>query len=273
MKTILTLLCLALLYGVIACGSDDTPPTEAPTGIAQHTDSAQSVPTPMSVGVAENSVTPEPTVLGVTDDEPPTEQPTSHSTYILRDHEGKGSRVDRGAALPRRSRCESKARVGQQRYPHVQRRPNTSRALGLIASQSTPRPTAAIPIGTSRTPSCSLSPMTGADADFAFTDTTEWTHWHFASSDTWNYTGNLAEGYTVGSRNPVWLPVGDTGGAFGGQSTTRSEGRLQRPVRRGHDSHGVRPNGFAPETISPQELSDAKVVAGLSGHRSNQAVE
>ena len=37
---------------------------------------------------------------------------------------------------------------------------------------------------------------------FEFADTTEW---NWASPQT--YTGNLPEGYTVDSRNPVWVPV------------------------------------------------------------------
>ena len=44
----------------------------------------------------------------------------------------------------------------------------------------------------------------GASASsFEFTDTTEW---GFAG-ETQEYTGNLPEGYTIGSRNPVWMPA------------------------------------------------------------------
>ena len=261
MKTILTLLCLALLYGVIACGSDDTPPTEAPTGIAQHTDSAQSVPTPMSVGVAENRVTPEPTVLGVTDDEPPTEQPTSHSTYIFRDHEGRAvASIEERLYLAEvvvRARLES-ASSDILTFNAVRYFKGTGPDRFAVNAETDGRDTH----WDEQDAILFLESHAGADADFAFIDTTEWTHWHFASSDTWNYTGNLADGHTVGSRNPVWLPVGDTGGAFGGQSTTRSEGRSSGQSGGGtivteYDRTG------APETISPQELSDA--ISWLSG--------
>ena len=261
MKSILTLMCLALLYGVVACGSDDTAPTEAPTGIAQHTDSARSVPTPMSVGVAENRVTPEPTVLGVADVEPPTEQPTSHSTYIFREHEGRAvASVEERLYLAEvvvRARLVS-ASNDILTFNAVQYFKGTGPDRFTVSAETDGRDTQ----WDSQDAVLFLENHAGADADFAFIDTTEWTHWHFASSDTWNYTGNLAEGYTVGSRNPVWLPVGGTGGAFGGQSTTRSTGRSSGQSNGGtivteYDRTG------APETISQQELSDT--ISWLSG--------
>ena len=64
-----------------------------------------------------------------------------------------------------------------------------------------------------------LTPLTGEAQDFAFTDTTNWSYLPTDSiipierftPEANTYTGNLPEGYTVGTRNPVWLPTTQAG--------------------------------------------------------------
>ena len=63
-----------------------------------------------------------------------------------------------------------------------------------------------------------LSTLSGQSTGFEFADTTRWdfiTEEHYVTE----YRGELPEGYTLGTRNPVWLPVG--GGGTAG-STVRS---------------------------------------------------
>ena len=52
-----------------------------------------------------------------------------------------------------------------------------------------------------------LRTLTGQTEDFEFTDSTTWDYLS-AQHSSQRYTGILPEGYTIGTRNPVWLPVG-----------------------------------------------------------------
>ena len=52
-----------------------------------------------------------------------------------------------------------------------------------------------------------LRTLTGQTEDFEFTDSTTWDYLS-AQHSSQRYTGVLPEGYTIGTRNPVWLPVG-----------------------------------------------------------------
>ena len=54
----------------------------------------------------------------------------------------------------------------------------------------------------------------GASADFEFTDTATW---YYDPSFPQYYSGDLPEGYTIGSRNPAWLPA--ESGAEGASGT------------------------------------------------------
>ena len=56
---------------------------------------------------------------------------------------------------------------------------------------------------------------------FRFTDTTSWDYWEDFQGPV-AYTGNLPEGYTVDSRNPVWLPIEGSGSS---SDHTRSAGQ------------------------------------------------
>ena len=57
---------------------------------------------------------------------------------------------------------------------------------------------------------------------FEFADTTEWKFWDLGWEPTREYTGTLPEGYTIGSRNPVWLPASTAGGTRSASSSTPS---------------------------------------------------
>ena len=57
-----------------------------------------------------------------------------------------------------------------------------------------------------------LLTLTGQSEDFEFTDSTTWDYLS-AQHSSQRYTGALPEGYTIGTRNPVWLPVGSGAGA------------------------------------------------------------
>ena len=56
-----------------------------------------------------------------------------------------------------------------------------------------------------------LVPLIGETEDFEFVDSTTWdyvTTKHYVTE----YSGDLPEGYTLGTRNPVWLPVEESAG-------------------------------------------------------------
>ena len=55
----------------------------------------------------------------------------------------------------------------------------------------------------------------GAASHFEFTDTTAYNLWPEYPSEARAYSGSLPEGYTVDSRNPVWLPAAPVAGASG----------------------------------------------------------
>ena len=98
-----------------------------------------------------------------------------------------------------------------------------------------------------------LDRLTVAATDFRFIDTTELDIWDYTGAPPQRYTGDLPEGYTVGSRNPVWLPISSgIGETFGGQSTTRSTGQhSDNTIVTEYDRTG------ASETITQRELSDS----------------
>ena len=70
-----------------------------------------------------------------------------------------------------------------------------------------------------------LAPLTGEPQDFGFADTTNWVYVRIyvpsvpdgqAYREATTYTGDLPAGYTVGTRNPVWLPTGETASSTNG---------------------------------------------------------
>ena len=85
-----------------------------------------------------------------------------------------------------------------------------------------------------------LTPLTGEAQDFDFTDTTNWSYLPTDSiipperftPEANTYTGNLPEGYTVGTRNPVWLPTTQGGStpSSGTRSTSSQSSKSSDPV-------------------------------------------
>ena len=62
--------------------------------------------------------------------------------------------------------------------------------------------------------------------DFEFVDTTEWQY----NEDEWvatTYTGDLPDGFTLGTNNPVWIPVTNTAGTSTARSVDSGDPRIQ----------------------------------------------
>lgn len=80
-----------------------------------------------------------------------------------------------------------------------------------------------------------LKRLTSQSEDFEFLDSTTWHFWPDARPDSnlavpEEYTGHLPEGYTVGSNNPVWLPVSGSSGARSSSSNVITEYLAGSPV-------------------------------------------
>ena len=69
--------------------------------------------------------------------------------------------------------------------------------------------------------SSSSTRASSSSSSFTFTDTTQWIPRAFDSV----YSGSLPEGYTVGSRNPVWLPI-----ATGGSTSQSTAGTVSESI-------------------------------------------
>ena len=95
-----------------------------------------------------------------------------------------------------------------------------------------------------------LRTLTGQTEDFEFTDSTTWDYLS-AQHSSQRYTGVLPEGYTIGTRNPVWLPVGS--------------GTAARSPSAGNDITDVDAVG-APVSLSLSALTD--IVDWTSGSTS-----
>ena len=96
--------------------------------------------------------------------------------------------------------------------------------------------------------------------DFEFTDTTTWDYWPetINGQHSTSYTGDLPEGYTLGTRNPVWLPVGDSATDGNSQSRGSSGSSLGGgAILTGYDLSGT------PTTISESNL--AETITWLGG--------
>ena len=96
-----------------------------------------------------------------------------------------------------------------------------------------------------------LNNLSGKAADFEFADTTDWDYPanlvnYPAPVGPTEYTGTLAEGYTLGTRNPVWLPVGGDSGNSA-RSASQSAGS---DIVTEYDSSGT------PRTVSQQDLQE-----------------
>ena len=90
----------------------------------------------------------------------------------------------------------------------------------------------------------------GSGADFEFTDTAAGLYW--GGEDAIfpvPYRGTLPEGYTVDSRNPVWLPVSSSGSQLGSSGRSAANGGGREVVTE-YDSTG------APQTISEETIEE-----------------
>ena len=88
--------------------------------------------------------------------------------------------------------------------------------------------------------------------DFEFVDTTEWQY----DNDEWvatTYTGDLPDGFQLGTNNPVWLPVTNTPGTSTARSVDSGDPRIQL------ESQGAR----IPRYITESALRDT--VSWLAG--------
>ena len=92
-----------------------------------------------------------------------------------------------------------------------------------------------------------LDVLSGQTEDFEFADTTRWDY--VAAEDyATAYTGNLPVGFTLGTRNPVWLPVESSGSGTQGASTRSAQGRTE--IITDMDAEGTR------LTVSEAKLQD-----------------
>ncbi len=81
-----------------------------------------------------------------------------------------------------------------------------------------------------------LDELTGQTEDFEFIDTATWVYLEESTFTAYEYTGNLSEGYTIGTRNPVWLPVNPlpqaspSSGGVSGASSNPADDRTFKDV-------------------------------------------
>ena len=92
-----------------------------------------------------------------------------------------------------------------------------------------------------------LKRLTGSTVDFSFTDST---HSEYSWGKVRTYSGVLPEGYTVDSRNPVWLPIESSG------ASDLSLGRSTGGITTGDVITEYSSDGRS-ETISQSDLRDA----------------
>ena len=99
---------------------------------------------------------------------------------------------------------------------------------------------------------------------FEFVDTTEWQY----NEDEWvatTYTGDLPDGFTLGTNNPVWLPVTNTAGTSTARSVDSGDPRIQL------ESQGARIPRYTTESALRDTISWLVGPAGDSAARSSAA--
>ena len=218
---------MLFLMGVvsgIAC--DTTPASDAPTPTL-----SVPIPTEMPSGdlaVVEPSPSATPTSV-------PYIEPKPHILYIDRSHWGKAT-----ASIEERiflSDVVVKARLASAenatlRFNAIQYLKGTGPTRFSVKASTEGRDTQ----WDNHDAILFLKRLTGETEeteDFKFTDTTSWNVWEGTGLEESMavpiaYTGNLPEGYTVGTRNPVWLPVSTSSSASGGESSGASSESYSR---------------------------------------------
>ena len=100
--------------------------------------------------------------------------------------------------------------------------------------------------------------------DFEFVDTTEW-QYHQTGRAATTYTGDLPDGFTLGTNNPVWLPVTNTAGTSTARSVDSSDPRIQL------ESQGARIPRYTTESALRDTISWLVGPSGDSAARSSEA--
>ena len=217
-NTLLLILLSALLS---SCGWASSPPTPMPR--ATPAPAAQPVipviPAAVTPPTPAPPATPLPAIYAA---------PIPHASYIDRSHEGKAiASVQERIYLADvvvRARLQS-ASNGVLRFRSVSYLKGTGPKTFTVRGETDGRPTQ----WDNRDAILFLDELAGETEDFEFTDTTTgWTYvWNYSD----HYTGSLRAGYTLGTRNPVWLPLEDS-------RTSRARSPNGAPHVADHDALG-----------------------------------
>ena len=220
----------------VACGQQDSPPTStpvrpllaqptatpipatqfsyAPTPVPRHVNAILAQPTP-----APDAKTPLEIAIkiamAVDSSSSSTVNPNIMPMWVDESHKGKAvATVEERAYFSNvvvRARLRSAA-DGVLRFGNGNYLKGTGSASFTVRANTTGRDTQ----WDGQDAILFLKRLTGASEDFEFTDTTNWNFWPESDNSSAfeeQYSGSLPEGYTVDSRNPVWLPVSSPGGS------------------------------------------------------------
>ena len=193
-RIVSTLLLILLSALLSSCGWESTP--SAPMPPATPAPAAQPViPAAVTPPTPAPPATPLPATYG---------SPIPDVLYIDRSHEGKAiASVQERIYLADvvvRARLQG-ASNDVLRFRSVSYLKGTGPKTFTVRGETDGRPTQ----WDSQDAILFLDELVGETEDFEFTDTsTGWTYvWNYSD----HYTGNLRAGYTLGTRNPVWLPL------------------------------------------------------------------
>ena len=229
---VLVLAAVVLLVGMVSCASPQDSPTTVPASVAGD------VATPTQPQV---TVPPEPTPVATATSDEVTDE---GDMYI--GHYGAAT-----ALVQERIRLSDvvvkasfvRAGEGMLIFRAIQYLKGTGPDRITVAAETESRNTR----WDSQEAVLFLKRLTGGTADFEFTDTTVR---EYSSGLVHTYSGNLPEGYTVDTRNPVWLPIESAGSSD--SSLARSPGTgTPGAVITEYESEGNS------ETISQSDLRDA----------------
>ena len=226
MTTVKILTGLLLTLAILACGTDK-PSVPTPAALVSpvvQTDTA--LPTP--------TVSPEPTPMTFT-----------YSSSFSRDHWGASTASMEGrvyqADVVVRARLVS-AGNDVLRFRAISYLKGTGPTVFTVSAETEGRDTQ----WDNQDAILFLLEYSGTE-DFEFVDTTEWRYYKSGIAAT-TYTGNLPDGFTLGTNNPVWVPVI----SLLSTSTTRS-------VRSGESRIQLEPQGtnLPPLYATESALQDA----------------
>ena len=244
---------LFLMCVVSGIGCDTTPASGAPTPTLSIPLSTETPSDGLAVVELSPSATPTPV---------PYIKPEPHVLYIDRSHLGKAT-----ASIEERiflSDVVVKARLtsasdGNLRFNAIQYLKGTGPTRFIVKASTEGRDTQ----WDNQDAILFLERLTGETEDFKFIETTSWDYWEEPGSPEYQsnpsiastYTGDLPEGYTVETRNPVWLPVATSSSASGGESrgsSSQGNGKSESPI--GPDSIITEYSDGAPQNITLEKL-------------------